>query len=421
MENLGHSDPPDTNHESPNPDDIASAVLQRFAKLPANCKPRIASENGQKEWVPLAGIVAHDTTVPPPNLYCISLATGMKCSPSAHLLSSAGTVLHDSHAEVLAIRAFNRHLLTQCLSLLTSQPLTSPVLIERSPRSSPDSPPFHIRPSINFYMYTSTCPCGDASMDLLISRTPDSTPWSNPPSSSSTTTPSSPISSETAATTLLGRGHFSLLGLVRRKPSRPDAPPTLSKSCSDKLALKQCLSLLSSLTALLVDPGNVYLHALIMPHSEIHAAGVERAWGGAGRMKPLMGWKDGEYEFRPFEIWASGVEFEFVREEGAKASEKACVVYGEEREVVINGVLQGRKRTDPRGASGVSRRRMWALARELAVQLGDEGIFTALEGGNYGRVKDVDLLASRAAAKRHVTQHGLPGWAPNSVDRDWSL
>ena len=50
-------------------------------------------------------------------LTCAALATGMKCLPHSKIPHANGNVLHDSHAEVLAIRAFNRFLVDECEEL----------------------------------------------------------------------------------------------------------------------------------------------------------------------------------------------------------------------------------------------------------------------------------------------------------------
>lgn len=109
-----------------------------------------------------------------------------------------------------------------------------------------------------------------------------------------------------------GRAHFSLLGVVRRKPARTDAESTRSKSCSDKLALRQVSSLLSWQTSRLVSiTDNAYLAGLILPEDEISRVACDRAFGQNGRMAALVGqsWSDHRcganstgYQYHPFEV-----------------------------------------------------------------------------------------------------------------------
>ncbi len=137
----------------------------------------------------------------------------MKCLPRAKIPQAAGCVLHDWHAEIIAMRAFNRFLLEECL-LLAQNPgeLESSCLIrprdfaEISETSETGGfQPFTIRENVKIYMYCSEAPCGDASMELVMQAQDDPTPW-----------PIDSLSLESKH--LKGRAHFSVLGIVRRKP-----------------------------------------------------------------------------------------------------------------------------------------------------------------------------------------------------------
>ncbi|RYO79985.1 hypothetical protein DL762_007888 [Monosporascus cannonballus] len=302
----------------------------------------------------------------------------MKCLPGAKLAQAQGNVLHDWHAEVLAIRAFNRFVLEECRQLALGGPdMSSPFLRRRTaeemrapaPTAGDDgdaedgwwhAQPFAWRDDVALHMYCSEAPCGDASMELTMAAQADAAPWDIPslPSSPSPF-PSSPLPSNSAAsaeaepTALPGRAYFSLLGAVRRQPPRGDAPATLSKSCSDKLALRQCASLLSGLAALLVGPENAYVRCLVLPEAAYSAGGCRRAFSaanpdeeegdgggeggngvavreakaraGEGRMRPLCGRKwGGGYAFRPFEVRTTGLEFAFSRREVSRRSAKTA-------------------------------------------------------------------------------------------------
>src|SRR4051812_32307037 len=176
----------------------------------------------------------------------------MKCLPSNRLSQAHGNILHDWHAEIVAIRAFNRFLLDECLAQLVQPHILSQWIVRHdvNQATQTDLQPFRIKDDVRIHMYCSEAPCGDASMELVMDAQEDATPWTSPPPTG-TRLENSGESSAGDPTALRGRSHFSLLGAVRLKPSRPDAPPTISKSCTDKLALKQCTSLLSSLTSLL--------------------------------------------------------------------------------------------------------------------------------------------------------------------------
>ncbi|KAI0445816.1 adenosine deaminase/editase [Xylaria telfairii] len=413
---------------------IASLVQQEFNKLPAKRKPAVR-DNGLREWVPLSGIVAEERHG---KLTCLSLATGMKCLPSSKLPQARGNVLHDWHAEVLAIRAFNCFVLDECRALASGSGGSSTFIRHRSSAeltSSPDSceskcgdddddddvdevdwhgQPFAWREDVLLHMYCSEAPCGDASMELTMASQADATPWAVPPQESPSLDVLTPTPVE-PDTPLPGRAYFSQLGIVRRKPSRGDAPPTLSKSCSDKLSLHQCTSLLSSVTSLLVSPENAYISTLILPAAQYSASGCHRAFSNGGgiegdvvdprqpaRMAPLATepqtrrTRDSGYAFRPFGIETTDHEFIFSRRSTSFAlpspqpsspslpnttsrtptpqikitpsNLSTAHTASNRTETTLNGVLQGRKASaaSTKGASFASRRQTWGLAVEVS-------------------------------------------------------
>lgn len=260
-------------------------------------------------------------------------------------------------------------------------------------------------------------------MELTMAAQDDDTPWALRPES-----PDKDISIATdLEMPLKGRGYFSELGIVRRKPSRPDAPPTLSKSCSDKLALKQCTSLLSSLVSLLISPDNAYLRSLTLPEPQYSVSGCGRAFGPRGRMMPHQSQRwDGGYKYHPFQIRTTKSEFEFSRRSGSSSTEKlvpsnlaaAWTPHGEE--TLIGGVLQGRKQFDPKGASMICKRNMWKLALDVGVMIAVPTIIHALSSDSYEQLKKSDLLNSRRIVKKEVKEEALQGWAPNCGD-DFSI
>ena len=189
-------------------DRIVKAIHEKFHALPKKRKPGTLN-NGIQEWVPLSGIVVVEDNE---RVTCLALATGMKCLPESRLsFLDSSTVLHDWHAETLAIRAFNHFLLQECHQLTSCTSYTSTVLQLRKTSElseNPSLPPFCIRQSLSIMMYCSEAPCGDASMELVMEAQDDPTPWPIP------------AALEGSASALLGRGFFSELGVVRRKPGK---------------------------------------------------------------------------------------------------------------------------------------------------------------------------------------------------------
>ncbi|KAJ6779937.1 hypothetical protein PWT90_05358 [Aphanocladium album] len=391
---------------------IAEAVLTQFSKLPAKRKPKVR-ENGLHEWVPLSGIVAEADG----NFVCVSLATGMKCLPAAKIPESNGIGLHDWHAEILAIRTFNRYILDECIRLADGG--TSD-LVEHA--SSPAAAqPFRLRRGIKLHMYASEAPCGDASMENLMAAQDDASPWEIP----------TQADGEVATSQHLpGRAYFSQLGVVRRKPARSDAPPTLSKSCSDKLALKQCTSLLASLASLLVDPSDVYIDTLVLPEDQFSAIACERAFSASGRMSAMAEETlEGGYSFRPFFVATTTVQFDYSRRAVQPRASKmtasnlaaAWSLSGVE-ESILGGVVQGYKPFLPKGASHMSRRKLWQSCRELADKLSDwPAIAYHLAADSHAQAKQGTLLESRDKVKSRAREVALPGWIRNTGDDTFGI
>ena len=137
----------------------------------------------------------------------------MKCLPAAKIPRAAGSVLHDWHAEVLAIRAFNHFLLQECLKILESQYYVSSFIRRRQESEMSEVnglQPFALRENLKIFMYCSEAPCGDDSMELVMEAQDDATPWP---------VAETPILEQIPM--LKGRANFSELGIVRRKPCTP--------------------------------------------------------------------------------------------------------------------------------------------------------------------------------------------------------
>ena len=232
--------------------------------------------------------------------------------------------------------------------------------------------------------------------------------------------------------------------------ARADSPATLSKSCSDKLALRQCISLLSGMTSLLIHPANAYINTMIISKSQFRNEACARAFGISGRMGSIANkeWSGGYY-FHPFNVRTTGIEFAYSRssrqapskpsdEFGKKTAPKGSnitavwsaqtplmnaaslanlfskggALLANSPEVLIQGRLQGWKEADPRGASKISRKEMWPAVAEVLslLKISIPGIAT------YKELKLSEMLAERRLVKAEVTAEALKGWIPNHMD-----
>lgn len=271
-------------------------------------------------------------------------------------------------------------------------------------------------------------------MELTMAAQDDATPWDMPP----VTAPSPVIPGDMLDIPqdpdipyLHGRSYFSALGLVRRKPSRPDAPPTLSKSCSDKIAVKQSTSLLSSITSLLISPQNCYIKSLVLPLSQHSDIACKRAFSASGRLAPVSGkdkhWGNG-YQFRPFTILTTQKEFPHSRRQvllpGEKLISSNISSFSTAREslaeALIGGTLQGRKQFALKGASACSKRSSWALALQIAAVLSVPALERCLRLESYASVKRCALMEERNKVKAEVRKV-LRGWVKNTGGENWAL
>lgn len=237
----------------PSAQQIADTVVALFNHIgPFSAKP-VTRSNGVPEWTVMASIVAiiDDQIIP------LTIATGVKALPDTVRNYSHGTIVHDLHAEILALRCFNRLLIKEVGRL--AQGIESS-LIESGGGGGGDSGGknniYRLKPAVRLALFVTEPPCGDCSMSYTQSQAHDSTPWTEP----SSTPWTEPCSTQSL---LRGRNLFYVAGAVRTKPGRPDSPPTLSKSCSDKLCLKQALGINSCITSKIIDP--IYLDYLVMP------------------------------------------------------------------------------------------------------------------------------------------------------------
>ncbi|KAI9207050.1 adenosine deaminase/editase [Polychytrium aggregatum] len=289
---------------------------------------------------------------------CVAVGTGLKCLGNSEL-SPDGDVLFDSHAEVVCRRHFLTYLYNEMNLCLDS---SSSVLRQSTPGR------FKLAPGVEFHLYVSQAPCGDASMTCLdrsqsddtrkaneekkrrfISRrdeeisdespankrpktemhgADDSVSLAGPPTQS----PSAPatqsmdqsdsvadVSPEcaeplvvssanmVASGVLRGRDSYNLLGVLRTKPGRIDADSTNSLSCSDKIAKWMVVGLGGALVASLMDP--IYLSTITIGafynHADAYRAFIDRLEGIVD-LPPL-------YRVQVPEIFHSKVPFPFSR------------------------------------------------------------------------------------------------------------
>lgn len=204
---------------------ISKEVLKTFNNLLNRGKPTVRS-NGVKEWTVLASIVTIDGDDVEP----ICLSTGVKTLPEKFRSYSKGLMVHDSHAETLSFRLLNWVLLDECEKIEDGG---SSKLVEKSGEL------FKWKEGKKLALFVTEPPCGDASMSYITDELEDKTPWNKEELE--------PVLKKQKV--VRGRNSIDKLGVVRTKPGRTDSLISLSKSCSDKICMKQFTGLTNSVTS----------------------------------------------------------------------------------------------------------------------------------------------------------------------------
>ncbi|XP_050077664.1 tRNA-specific adenosine deaminase 1 [Anopheles maculipalpis] len=265
---------------------IASACLAKFESLPKTGKP-----NESFEWTILSAIVllktlqknANDKTT---EIRVVALGTGTKCLPGNEL-SPSGDRVNDSHAEVLARRAFLRYLLEQIENAWSDEKES---IFEKQ---TPEGGKLALKADHSFHFFTTHSPCGDASIfeaereDVSLPKKARMERTNDDETSvgcciSSVEEDKRPVGMTGGKVLQPDADHGDLMvqtvGVVRTKPGR--GVRTLSVSCSDKLARWNVLGVQGSLLMLLLDRP-IYLESVVLSDGTDHSiAAIRRAlWG----------------------------------------------------------------------------------------------------------------------------------------------
>lgn len=244
----------------PHVKEIAELVRASYSKLSKVGQPTTRS-NGVKEGTIVASVIAYNTETEKFRL--IDISTGVKATPNDELKRSYGKIIHDCHAEILALRGLNSVILKHVEYIMEGQ--ESDLLIKS------DLPgKFKWRANLVLLLFISKLPCGDASMYGLKESS-----ISNGNEVNYNDSDEAQYLDPSIKTILRGRSNFGKKGFVRSKPGRSDSKITFSKSCSDKLCIRQCTSILNALTFSLLE-APIYLEYLVVPNLTTHEINYAR-------------------------------------------------------------------------------------------------------------------------------------------------
>ena len=123
-----------------------------------------------------------------------------------------------------------------------------------------------------------------------------------------------------------------------------------------------------------------------------------------------------DYGFRPFRVETTEITFQYSRRavgakfDGCRGSNISAVWNQFHQETLINGVLQGRKQTDRKGASALSRVHIWMLLLKTINLLDVPALRYVLTLSSYLEIKKLPDLEHRRRAKEDVKSKALKSW-----------
>ncbi|XP_063802021.1 tRNA-specific adenosine deaminase 1 [Pseudophryne corroboree] len=447
-------------------DEVATLCYDHYrTKLPKQGLP-----DPSREWTLMAAVIQVEAAQGKEDARkVVAMGTGTKCIGQSKFRKT-GDILHDSHAEIIAKRSFQRYLLHQ-LSLALSGSRDS-VFVPAG-----DSATWMLKSEVSFIFFTSHTPCGDASIipavPLEDQLCPTAAVSEEPPllcssvdrgckrkwvtcesslgnkkikqdggdggsemsavpgaeNESAVRKPAPKVTDvyRTGAKCVPGEAQdshgpgvdYHTVGALRVKPGRGDR--TLSMSCSDKMARWNVVGCQGALLAhFLQQP--IYLSSLVVGKCPFSLRCMERALHS--RCQRVTGLPEG-FRVHTVQIAQSHVNFQHGRDalrtaDGARklvpggAAVSWCAVPEQPLDVTANGYKQGTTKKavgTPQSRSRICKAELFSTFRHLVERLSEEQIPHSLRGRELTTYRDYkEAAVSYQLAWKQLREQAFTSW-----------
>ncbi|XP_076975273.1 double-stranded RNA-specific editase 1 isoform X2 [Tamandua tetradactyla] len=249
-------------------DAVARLVLDRFSDLTDNFSSPHARRKVLAGIVMTTGTDVQDATV-------VSVSTGTKCI-NGEYMSDRGLALNDCHAEIIARRSLLRFLYAQLELCLNNKDDQKRSIFQKSERGG-----FKLKENVQFHLYISTSPCGDARIfsphEPVLEEPADRHPNRKARGQLRTKI-------ESGEGTIPVRANAS----IQTWDGVLQGERLLTMSCSDKIARWNVLGVQGSLLSIFVEP--VYFSSIILGslyHGDHLSRAMYQRLAGIGELPPL--------------------------------------------------------------------------------------------------------------------------------------
>lgn len=223
-------------------DAVARLVLDKFGDLTDNFSSPHARRKVLSGVVMTTGTDVKDAKV-------ISVSTGTKCI-NGEYMSDRGLALNDCHAEIISRRSLLRFLYTQLELYLNNKDDQKRSIFQKSERGG-----FRLKENVQFHLYISTSPCGDARIfsphEPILEEPADRHPNRKARGQLRTKI-------ESGEGTIPVRSHAS----IQTWDGVLQGERLLTMSCSDKMARWNVVGVQGSLLSVFVEP--IYFSSIIL-------------------------------------------------------------------------------------------------------------------------------------------------------------